>query len=54
MTEEPRTGGEPETFGRCVECGEVYPVQESDDGLRPVGTGGSCACGCEAFEPIAE
>jgi hypothetical protein len=47
------TGGEPETLGRCTECGEIYPVQREDGELRPIGTDGVCECGNDRFEPPA-
>lgn len=46
------SGGEPETFGQCTECGAIYPAQNpTDDTLRPVGTDGTCDCGNDEFEP---
>lgn len=49
----PDTGGEPETFGQCTECGEVYPAQRSDEGgLRPIGNDGVCECGGEEFVSV--
>lgn len=54
MSEGPQTGGEPQTFGRCADCGEVYPVQRTENGLRPVGTGGACTCGCDDFESFGD
>jgi hypothetical protein len=55
MTERPRTGGDPHTFGRCVECGAVYPVQRVEGGgFRPVGTEGTCECGGGEFEPVSD
>lgn len=46
-----RTGGAPETAAMCSACGNVYPVQETDEGdLRPVGTDGTCECGNDEFE----
>lgn len=51
MTENPDTGGEPVTLGRCTECWQVYPAQLSGDGLRPIGTDGTCNCGNDEFEP---
>lgn len=49
--ETPGSGGEPETFGKCTECHAIYPVQRTEsDGLRPVGTDGSCRCGNGDFQ----
>lgn len=54
MGRKTETGGEPETFGRCTECGTIYPIQATEgDGLRPVGTDGTCDCGNDEFEPPA-
>lgn len=50
--ESPETGGEPTTLGRCTDCGEIYPIQQSEDGLRPVGTDGTCNCDNDRFEPV--
>ena len=48
---EPSSGGDPETFGRCLDCSAIYPVQRTEEGLvRPIGTGGSCKCGGTEFE----
>lgn len=48
--EEPESGGEPQTFGRCTECGTVYPAQIAPGGeVRPVGTDGTCHCGNDEF-----
>lgn len=50
MGDEPEVGGLPETFGKCTECGTIYPVQRTEDGeLRPVGTDGTCSCGNDEF-----
>ena len=48
--EEPESGGEPQTFGQCTECGTIYPAQTARNGeLRPVGTDGTCSCGNDEF-----
>lgn len=49
------TGGEPEAIAQCTECGEIYPVQETDDSsLRPVGIEGACECGNTTFEALPD
>lgn len=52
----PDQGGEPQRFGECVACGEIYPTQTTDeDGLRPIGLKeGSCPCGNAEFRPATE
>ena len=54
--EKPESGGEPQTFGQCTECGTVYPAQIAPSGeVRPVGTDGTCHCGNDEFAtPIGE
>lgn len=55
MDNEPDPGGTPETFGKCTECGAIYPAQKAENGgLRPVGTDGSCRCGNTEFTFPAE
>ena len=55
MGNEPDAGGMPETFGKCTDCGTIYPVQATEDGeLRPVGTDGTCSCGNDEFESPGE
>lgn len=55
MTEGHDIGGEPDIFGRCSECGEIYPVQQQEDGsIRPVGTDGTCRCGGDDFVILTE
>jgi hypothetical protein len=52
MSKSPKSGGTPETFGKCTNCGSIYSVQCGDDGdMRPVGTDGACACGNDEFAP---
>lgn len=52
MSKSPKSGGTPETFGKCTDCGSIYSVQYGDDGdMRPVGTDGACACGNDEFAP---
>lgn len=37
-------------FAKCVECGHIYPAQETkNENYRPVGTGGECECGSDDF-----
>lgn len=44
----------PESLGRCTECGNVYPVYESNAGtLHAAGTDGSCKCGNDTFRRIS-
>lgn len=51
MDEKPKSGGDPQTLGKCTECGKVYPVQKTaDNEIRPIGTNGGCQCGNTAFE----
>lgn len=51
MVETPKSGGEPQTLGKCTKCGSVYPVQETAAGeIRPIGTNGGCRCGNTDFE----
>ncbi|NHN46934.1 hypothetical protein G9464_04900 [Halostella sp. JP-L12] len=53
--EDPGSGGEPQTFGQCTECGTIYPVQTVRNGeLRPVGTDGTCSCGNDEFASPTE
>lgn len=55
MEKEPHSGGDPEALGRCTECGDIYPVQGvTERTVRPIGTGGTCACGKGEFEPLSE
>ena len=55
MDEEPKSGGDPQTFGVCTECGEVYPLQRGSDGEhRPIGTEGECKCGNEEFSRVSK
>lgn len=49
---ETETGGEPDGFGRCTECADVYPVVETDEGWHPIGTDGTCRCGNAVFTPL--
>ena len=54
MGQGPKSGGDPQTFGRCTECGNIYPIQETLDGeIRPIGTDGGCECGNTAFETMS-
>ena len=51
MDQGPKARGSPDTFGKCTECGNIYPVQEAFDGrVRPIGTEGGCQCGNTEFE----
>lgn len=51
MVEKPKSGGDPQTLGKCTECGSVYPVQQTANGeIRPIGTNGGCQCGNTEFE----
>ena len=55
MSDEPRTGGEPQRFGRCTDCGEVYTVQETGkNSYRPIGMAKECTCGNTEFAPFPE
>ena len=55
MANNPSTGGTPEAFGKCTECGAIYPVQSNENGeYRPVGTDGTCDCGNDRFESVSE
>ena len=54
-TEDPRSGGDPQTVGHCTECGTIYPVQRTQNGsYRPIGTDGTCTCGNAELEPHDE
>ena len=40
---------------QCRVCGDVIPVERSDDGtVRPIRTGESCECGAEEFRLLSE
>ncbi|MCU4798814.1 hypothetical protein OB920_00295 [Halobacteria archaeon HArc-gm2] len=55
MGEGEKSGGDPQTLGRCRKCGSIYPVQSTASGeLRPIGTDGVCECGNDSFEPVSE
>jgi hypothetical protein len=44
----------PDSFGRCIECGSIYTVYESNSGaLHPAGTDGRCKCGNDTFREIS-
>lgn len=47
------TGGTPDIIVGCTACENTYPAQRTpDDGFRPIGTDGFCACGNDDFEPV--
>lgn len=51
----PTSGGDPDGVGKCVYCGEIYPVQKSERGeLRPTWGDGRCKCGNSDFLPCTE
>jgi len=55
MSDGPENGGEPEQFGQCTQCGEVYTVQEvTSETFRPIGTAKECTCGNTEFDPVPE
>lgn len=56
MGEEERTsGGDPEGFGMCTGCQNVYTVQQTTENqLRPMGTNGTCECGNTEFVPYTD
>lgn len=53
--EKRRSGGDPEGFGMCTECQNVYTVRRTaNDELRPMGTCGACRCGNTEFVPYTD
>lgn len=42
----------PRRIIRCAGCGKIYTGRESDHGLYPVGTDGTCVCGNSIFEEL--
>jgi hypothetical protein len=52
---EPDTGGTPDGFAECTECGTIFTAHITKEGdLRPIGTDGVCECGNAEFNHISE
>lgn len=52
---EPDTGGTPDGFAECTECGTIFTAHISEEGeLRPIGIDGVCECGNAEFNHISE
>lgn len=56
MGKKGNTGGKPHTVGQCTNCGDVYPVRETEnEKLRPIRTDGICtSCGHDGFAPVQD